>query len=220
MALLANFLPEAEPKKQKPSSSSSKRKKNQKKKQPSSSSSSSWDQIKNLLTCKQVQPSIAVHDPSKNINNNVTTYTINSSSNNNKLRPCASICSFRDVVHGNTRVVHRPDYSPESSSIAGSETRLLGNKSSTTTRSNFTPTTSSSLTSLNASTGAYSSSSRGMQFRKLSGCYECQMIVDPSRYIYIFKNFIYLFVHNLKFLASFFFILFLCSTVYIYLIIC
>ncbi|KAG7583651.1 Zinc finger C2H2-type [Arabidopsis suecica] len=43
----------------------------------------------------------------------------------------------------------------------------------------------SGSTRSNAS-GSYTSSSttsfRAMQFRKLSGCYECHMIVDPSRY--------------------------------------
>ncbi|XVF63699.1 hypothetical protein PTKIN_Ptkin09bG0107700 [Pterospermum kingtungense] len=160
MALLT-FLPEpaAEPMKKQPKSTKSKRKqqKNQKA-QPSS-----WDQIKNLLTCKQIEGS-KVHDPSKITNPPHHGYSKLGSS-------CNSICSFRDVVHGNTRVVHRADNSPESSTV-GQETGLLrrkpANGSSTRSNSNTTYTTSSS--------------SRAMQFRKLSGCYECHMIVDPSRY--------------------------------------
>ncbi|CAA0841183.1 C2H2-like zinc finger protein [Striga hermonthica] len=130
------------------------KKKKQKKeitKQPSSSSS--WEQIKSLLTCKQVEGA-KVHDPSRpNI------YT-----------SCSSVCTFRDVVHGNTRrVVHRADNSPESSSL-GQEARLLkrGGHVSSSVRS--------------AASGAPYTGGRGMQLRKLSGCYECHAIVDPTRY--------------------------------------
>ncbi|CAK7346219.1 unnamed protein product [Dovyalis caffra] len=128
----------------------------QKEKQPSS-----WDQIKNLLTCKQIEGS-RVHDPSKN----PIGYSKLGSS-------CGSICSFKDVVHGNTRVVHRADNSPESSTV-GQETGLLSRKAVGT----------GSVAGSGRSNGGvtYTSSSRGMQFRKLSGCYECHMIVDPSRY--------------------------------------
>nr|XP_016440711.1 PREDICTED: uncharacterized protein LOC107766445 [Nicotiana tabacum] len=134
----------------------------EKQKQPSS-----WDQFKNLLTCKQIENS-AVHDPA---------------SKNSKLGSCSSICSFRDVVHGNTRVVHRADNSPESSSL-GQETRLLSkNKTSHHGQSSSSRSLARSNGSASSTyTTTSSSSSRGMQFRKLSGCYECHMIVDPSRY--------------------------------------
>ncbi|QCD98799.1 integrator complex subunit 5-like protein [Vigna unguiculata] len=126
---------------------------------------SSWDQIKNLLTCKQVEGS-RVHDPSKGYSK------IGSS--------CSSICSFRDVVHGNTRVVHRSDNSSPESSSLGQETGLLTRKPVTgSTRS--TPAKSNAGTTYTSSSSSSSSSSRGMQFRKLSGCYECHMIIDPSR---------------------------------------
>jgi len=129
---------------------------------------SSWDQIKNLLTCKQVEGS-RVHDPSKGYSK------IGSS--------CSSICSFRDVVHGNTRVVHRSDNSSPESSSLGQETGLLTRKPVTgSTRS--TPAKSNAGTTYTSSSSSSSSSSRGMQFRKLSGCYECHMIIDPSRYYY------------------------------------
>ncbi|OMO87407.1 putative nucleic acid binding protein [Corchorus capsularis] len=169
MALLT-FLPEAaaavEPKKQ---PSTKRRKKQTKEKQPSS-----WDQIKNLLTCKQIEGS-KVHDPSKSNLPQHHGYSKLGSS-------CNSICSFRDVVHGNTRVVHRADNSPESSTV-GQETGLLRRKpvnGSTSTRSLSGSTRSNHSTA--TSTYPTSSSSRAMQFRKLSGCYECHMIVDPSRF--------------------------------------
>lgn len=131
-------------------------------------SSSSWDQIKNLLTCKQIQNS-KIHDPSKN-----NSATLLGSS-------CSSICPSGDVVHGNTRVCHRSDNS------LGQETRLLSKKSS-----NWSSSSSSSSTSISSSVRSSSGggggstytagSSKGMHFSKLSGCYECHAIVDHTRY--------------------------------------
>ncbi|KAL1214152.1 hypothetical protein V5N11_005711 [Cardamine amara subsp. amara] len=123
----------------------------------SSSSSSSWNQIKNLLSCKQIEGP-RVHNPSK----------IKSSS-------CgSSLCKFSDVIYGNARVIHRSDHSPESSNL-GQEAGLL-------TRKPINRGSSSSVRSNGC--GAYTSysSSKAMPFRKFSGCYECHMIVDPSRY--------------------------------------
>lgn len=134
---------------------------------------SSWDQIKNILTCKQIEGS-TVHDPSKPNNS----YSKLGSS-------CSSICSFRDAVHGNTRVVHRSDNSSPESSILGQETSLLKRKPVTATASSSSSSRTRSSASCsgksNGGNNYTSSSSRGMQFRKLSGCYECHMIVDPSR---------------------------------------
>lgn len=176
MALLT-FLPEPalEPIKKQPSTTKSKRKVEQKKKQKAQSSS--WDQIKNLLTCKQIEGS-KVHDPSKLTNPPQHGYSKLGSS-------CNSICSFRDVVHGNTRVVHRADNSPESSTV-GQETGLHRRKAANNGSS--TRSLAGSTRSNGSATYTTSSSSRAMQFRKLSGCYECHMIVDPSRYI---SNYMY-----------------------------
>ncbi|XP_047327517.1 uncharacterized protein LOC124931165 [Impatiens glandulifera] len=176
MALLS-FLPTTtttDPSQNKQSISNRKRiikEKKQKQKQPSS-----WDQIKNLLTCKQIEAS-KIHDPSKPVpSSNSEIRQHNSKLGTNG--PCSSICSFRDVVHGNTRVVHRPDNSPEGSTdVVDQETRLLTRKPGSRSASNR------SVRSTAAGTGSHtSSSSRTMQFRKLSGCYECHTIVDPSRY--------------------------------------
>ncbi|XP_057503706.1 uncharacterized protein LOC130787332 [Actinidia eriantha] len=122
---------------------------------------SSWEQIKNLLSCKQIEGS-KIHDPSKS---NGGGYS--------KLGSCSSICSFKDVVHGNTRVVHRADNSPESSSV-GQEKRLLSRKAAAGGGS----MSAASSRSLSGSARSHG----GIQLRKLSGCYECHMIVDPSRY--------------------------------------
>ncbi|XP_028069708.1 uncharacterized protein LOC114272245 [Camellia sinensis] len=157
MALLT-FVPNSS----KPKKQTSKPKRKHHKNRPSS-----WDQIKNLLSCKQMEQS-KVHDPSK------------TSAGYAKLGSCSSICSFRDVVHGNTsRVVHRADNSPESSSL-GQETRLLSRKAVNGSTSNRS--LSSSARSNASGVTHTSSSSKGMQLRKLSGCYECRTIVDPSRY--------------------------------------
>lgn len=123
---------------------------------------SSWDQIKNLLTCKQVEGS-RVHDPSKGVSS------------------CGSMCSFRDVVHGNTRVVHRSDNSSPESSSLGQEARLL-HRGKTGSGSVSSRSFSGSVRSGASAATTHSVSSRGMHLRKLSGCYECHMIVDPSRY--------------------------------------
>ncbi|XP_076935470.1 uncharacterized protein LOC143602115 [Bidens hawaiensis] len=132
---------------------------------------SSWDQFKNLLTCKQmdvVGPN-KVHEEVKNPNG----YS--------KLKSCSSICSFRDVVHGNTRVVHRADNSPESSSV-GLNSDLLRRKKQVTDGGSSSSSKSLTGSVRTSGHGSHTSSSRGMQFRKLSGCYECHSIVDPSRY--------------------------------------
>uniref|UniRef100_A0A5B6ZPW2 C2H2-type domain-containing protein n=1 Tax=Davidia involucrata TaxID=16924 RepID=A0A5B6ZPW2_DAVIN len=159
MALLT-FLPEASDSKKHPSK---RKRKHQKQKQPSS-----WDQIKNLLTCKQIEGS-RVHDPSKN------------AGGNSKLGSCSSICSFRNVVHGNTRVIHRADNSPESSTV-GQETGLLTRKAAGCGSSSRSLSRSVRSNGGTGTAASYTPSSRSMQFRKLSGCYECHMIVDPSRY--------------------------------------
>ncbi|KAM6544397.1 hypothetical protein CsatB_008844 [Cannabis sativa] len=166
MALLT-FTPEPTDSK-KPTQSKRKKRPKQQQQQQQQKPPSSWDQIKNLLTCKQIEGS-RVHDPSKNNTTTVGYSKLGSS--------CSSICSFRDVVHGNTRVVHRADNSPENST-AGQEAGLLSRKGA-----NGSSTRSTTSGSARSNGGAgYTSSSRGMQFRKLSGCYECHMIVDPSRY--------------------------------------
>ncbi|KAL0366036.1 UNVERIFIED_CONTAM: hypothetical protein Sradi_3493700 [Sesamum radiatum] len=168
MALLT-FLP-ADPNTNNSNSHHSKSKKTKKKqphqqtkqKQPSSSS---WDQIKNLLTCKQVHDS-KIHDPSKT----TPSHTLFHASS------CSSICTFRDVVHANTRVVHRSaDNSPEGSTVGQDTSRLLTKK---TTHASSSSRSIHSSSSVRSTAGA----GRGMQLRKLSGCYECHAIVDPTRY--------------------------------------
>lgn len=137
-------------------------------------SSSSWDQFKNLLKCKQMDITVSGSDEKIHPNNtNNNGYSKLSSS-------CSSICSFKDVANGintTTRVVHRADNSPESST-AGQDSgqRLRRKKHITSSNSTTAPPSVRSN-----GHGSYTSASRGMQFRKLSGCYECHAIIDPSR---------------------------------------
>lgn len=194
MALLTILPEKAEPPKHTPPPSKRKKRDNptdqtqsQKPQKPKKAvvqkQPSSWDQIKNLLTCKQIEGS-RVHDPSKNAQSGPSTTTAHHLSPSKLGSSCSSICSFRDVAHGNTRVVHRADHSPDvaNSAAPDSETRLLTRKPG----QHGSSSSSRSLTSGSTrSNGSYTSSSttsfRAMQFRKLSGCYECHMIVDPSR---------------------------------------
>ncbi|KAL1533318.1 hypothetical protein AAHA92_33216 [Salvia divinorum] len=145
MALLT-FLPEKSEEVNKHPPKSKRKKRKQPPPMPAKPPSS-WDQFKNLLTCKQIVDS-KIHDPSKH---------------HNIYSSCSSICTFRDA---NTRVVHRADHSPDGS--AAQETRLLSRKS----------THGSSSRSASSARSA----PRGIQLRKLSGCYECHAILDPTRY--------------------------------------
>ncbi|EPS60213.1 hypothetical protein M569_14592, partial [Genlisea aurea] len=74
---------------------------------------------------------------------------------------CSDICSVREAVHTSSRVVHRADNSPENST----EAKLISKP-----RPN------------GGGGGGSGYSHRGMQLRRLSGCYECHAIVDPARY--------------------------------------
>ncbi|KAL7155442.1 hypothetical protein ABFS83_03G075500 [Erythranthe nasuta] len=177
MALLT-FLPESSSSSQKnarTTTNSNNNSNRKKKKQITKQPSSSWDQIKNLLTCKQIEDS-KIHDPSRR--------SRSSNNNTNIYSSCSSICTFRDVAHGNARVVHRADNSPESSALGGQETRLLTKKTAASSSSRSINSTSARTAAAAAAGGggAPYTCGRGMQFRKLSGCYECHSIVDPSRY--------------------------------------
>lgn len=143
----------------------------QKQKQKTVASLSSWSQIKNLLSCKQIEGP-RVHDPSKIPDQGPYTSSALCGS---------SLCRFSDVVYGNARVIHRSDHSPESSNL-GQDAGLLTRK----------PVTRGSVSTVRSNgCGAYTSysSSKAMHFRKLSGCYECHMILDPSRFIITFYNY-------------------------------
>ncbi|KAG6522380.1 hypothetical protein ZIOFF_019520 [Zingiber officinale] len=119
----------------------------------SSSSSSSWEQFKSLLSCRSAVAQ--VHDPASRLGRAVCG---------------SSICAIRDVVHGNTRVVHRSDtdLSSDASSITQNETAPLARSA----RHRQAPPAAS----LGCRGGGYYS-----PLPKLSGCYECHAVsVDSS----------------------------------------
>ncbi|CAL9130353.1 unnamed protein product [Musa acuminata var. zebrina] len=170
---LTSFLPAAAPTSQHHhhSDDEHERKKKKKKKKkppptprtrtlsPPSSSSSSWEQFKSLLSCRSTAAT-QVHDPSS------------TAARLGRAVCGSSICAIRDVVHGNTRVVHRSDtdLSSEASSIAQHETAPLARAA----RSARHHPPVSSL-------GCGSHSRGGIQLRKLSGCYECHAVsIEPS----------------------------------------
>ncbi|KAK9059906.1 hypothetical protein SSX86_020610 [Deinandra increscens subsp. villosa] len=154
---------------------------------------SSWDQIKNLLKCKQMN---VVGSDQKTQQDPVVR---NPNNGYSKLSSCSSICSFRDVANENTRVVqlHGVDNNSPESSTVGQDSGDLRVRRKKLLRRNDTSSASSSTTTITNSSstrsligsgrssngqGSYTSSySRGMQLRKLSGCYECHAIVDPAR---------------------------------------
>ncbi|RWW49820.1 hypothetical protein BHE74_00043965, partial [Ensete ventricosum] len=123
---------------------------------PSSSSSSSWEQFKSLLSCR-ITAASQVHDPSS------------TAARLGRAACGSSICALRDVLHGNTRVVHRPDTDLSSSAVSVSvsqhETPPLAQASRS---ARHHPPVSS------VGCGGYSRG--GMQLPKLSGCYECRAV--------------------------------------------
>ncbi|KAM3306077.1 hypothetical protein P3S67_012947 [Capsicum chacoense] len=94
-----------------------------------------------------------------------------------KMKCSGSICS-------KTKVMHRPEPSPSPpkrrsncKNIDVSNTRSIKVNNGSSSFSYSSASASSS--SLLSRSPAASSSIRGMPFRKLSGCYECRMVVDP-----------------------------------------
>ncbi|KAM0935218.1 putative transcription factor C2H2 family [Dioscorea sansibarensis] len=125
--------------------------KKKKKKKSQAKEISSWEQLKNILSCKSTAPGQQVHDPSKPTTKLMSSY-------------CgSSLCAIRDVVHGNTRVVHRADtdHCSRCSSSPGSSRRH-------------------ETVPLAAHSGSGSSSRGGMQLRSLSGCYESHAVSVES----------------------------------------
>ncbi|KAG6510105.1 hypothetical protein ZIOFF_028113 [Zingiber officinale] len=112
--------------------------------------------FKNLLSCRSAGEQ--VHDPASRLG---------------RAFCGSSICALRDVVHGNTRVVHRSD--TDISSDAASSLSLSQNETAQLARSaRHRP--APPVASLNCGRGGYYS-----PLPKLSGCYECHAVsVDSS----------------------------------------
>lgn len=152
------------------------KKKKQQQPSPPPKPPSSWEQLKSLLTCRIVGLT-QVHDPSSAA---AAGGTAKNGSKYAKLgSSCTSICTFKDVVHCNTRDIHHrgdhdafPDSCSTASGALGSEIGLLAAPSSSRRKS---------LSGSGAYSTAISSSRGGLQLRKLSGCYECHAISEPRR---------------------------------------
>ncbi|KAJ8773355.1 hypothetical protein K2173_028532 [Erythroxylum novogranatense] len=96
-----------------------------------------------------------------------------------KLKCSGSLCS-------NTKVMHRPETaSPEvrkkGASLDSTNNNDSSSRSMTTTSSelNGVVSTNSSLSASYSSSSSNRNPSKGISFRKFSGCYECRMVVDP-----------------------------------------
>ncbi|CAA6655951.1 unnamed protein product [Spirodela intermedia] len=110
------------------------RKKKKQQPSPPPKPPSSWEQLKSLLTCRIVGLT-QVHDPSSAA---AAGGTAKNGSKYAKLgSSCTSICTFKDVVHCNTRAIHHrgdhdafPDSCSTASGTLGSEIGLLAARSS------------------------------------------------------------------------------------------
>lgn len=138
----------------------------------------SWAVMRVIFSCKQhlqpQRPTLLLPQKKKKQQQPVVEET---SKNYKKNRCSGSLCS-------NTKVMHRSETaSPE---VNKKRAALGSNKNDASTRSTKAPlhelngvvsATNSSLSASSASsnTGSF----RGMPFRRLSGCYECRMVVDP-----------------------------------------
>ena len=149
----------------------------------------SWAVMKSILTCKHLD---AANKPKEKPSSSMEE---NSGKKSKKMRCSGSLCN-------NTKVMQRPDPpSPEihqrksratssisnTSAISTSSSSLeSSNRSIKTLVSSEISTSSSSssnksgvLVKSYSSSNASSSAVKGMPFRRLSGCYECRMVVDP-----------------------------------------
>lgn len=87
-----------------------------------------------------------------------------------KLKCSGSLCS-------NTKVMHKPEISPPDEHKK--RARLMASCNSESDASSRSMRNVSINVTSSSSSPSISGSFRNMPFRKLSGCYECRMVVDP-----------------------------------------
>ncbi|XP_058088290.1 uncharacterized protein LOC131235167 [Magnolia sinica] len=118
----------------------------------------SWAVVRSLLTCKDLQETDPIEQKS------MKKYR--------KMGCSVSLCSLRE----HSRVMHRPE--------ASSSPPLLACNGNSSSRRSLKAPLNESNGALSSSTSNASSSVggsfRGMHLRRLSGCYECHMVMDPS----------------------------------------
>lgn len=130
----------------------------------------SWAVVRSLFTCKHLQARPEQQIILKEEKIPKCEGERRDDDNNNdkkckKMKCSGSICS-------NTKVMHRPEPSP-------SPPKGRSCKNDGSTKVNLNNSFSSASSSLHSASSPATSSLRGMPFRKLSGCYECRMVVDP-----------------------------------------
>lgn len=149
----------------------------------------SWAVVRGLLTCRNVQiqqqqQEVKKKQPKQKQQHQQEGEGViseESSKKSKKMRCSGSLCN-------NTKVMARPT----TTEAASCNTNIINNNdassSSNSNRSNMTMrahslnelSSSSASSSLSVSSVSNSVSGlRGMPFRRLSGCYECRMVVDP-----------------------------------------
>ncbi|XP_050215201.1 uncharacterized protein LOC126666236 [Mercurialis annua] len=130
----------------------------------------SWLAVRGLFPCKNLET-----QQLKQQNQEQGSEEIIGSKKCKKIKCSGSLCS-------NTKVMHRP----EAASPEINRKRVSGNNNESSSRSMKAPlkeiSNGNNVSSTNSSlsnSSFLSSNTRGMPFRRLSGCYECRMVVDP-----------------------------------------
>ncbi|KAL7208809.1 hypothetical protein ACSBR1_030524 [Camellia fascicularis] len=162
-------------------------KKNQPHNAPKSQKPPSWSVVRSLLTCKhlQTQPQQKEKQEKQQKQQKQERPTEESSKKCKKMKCSGSLCS-------NTKVMHRPEPPSSSSSEDNNKNRAsmggsnsIKNHTGSSSRSMKAPLSELNGASFSVSSNSSSSAStvvgsfRGIPFRRLSGCYECRMVVDP-----------------------------------------
>ncbi|KAK9271299.1 hypothetical protein L1049_026889 [Liquidambar formosana] len=140
----------------------------------------SWAVVRSLFTCKHLQTQQQQQQQQHKKKQQEEKPMEENSKKCKKMKCSGSLCS-------NTKVMHRPEpSSPEEHKKRASMGSSFSNDGSS--RSMKAPlhelngvvsSSSSSLSVSSNSSIANGGSFRGMPFRRLSGCYECRMVVDP-----------------------------------------
>ncbi|XP_047341640.1 uncharacterized protein LOC124945282 [Impatiens glandulifera] len=132
----------------------------------------SWSVVRNLFTCKHLHDQILQQkQPTPQITTAATT-TTTTKMNHKKLKCSGSLCS-------NTKVTQRPEPSPSPEEHRKKRSSLTASSSSHNSSSRSIKAPLSSIETSDSSNSNSITSFKRIPFRRLSGCYECRMVVDP-----------------------------------------
>ncbi|KAJ3706203.1 hypothetical protein LUZ61_009908 [Rhynchospora tenuis] len=145
---------------------------------------SSWEHFKSLLSCRSLS-SVHIVAPSSNAKPPIASRNVTATGTG----ICGtSLCALRDVVHGNTRVVHRSDNTDSASAASVESVGSIGSASCKETaplarnaRQRRHGHSQSQDRSLSSGCGGFQSKGGGgMPLRGLTGCVECRAVsVEP-----------------------------------------